>query len=88
MIDALREEEIVNKVGGRFKLSTLIQKRLVALNSGARPLVDVNTNDKMQIVIEEILQDKIFLDTSENLRITGSQEEAAGGPPELDLSNL
>ena len=29
MIDELREEEIVNKVGGRFKLSTLIQKRLV-----------------------------------------------------------
>ena len=36
MIEALKEEEIVNKVGGRFKLSTLIQKRLVALNSGAR----------------------------------------------------
>ena len=40
MIDELREEAIVNKVGGRFKLSTLIQKRLVALNAGARPLVD------------------------------------------------
>ena len=88
MIDALREEEIVNKVGGRFKLSTLIQKRLVALNSGARPLVDINTNDKMQIVIAEILQDKIYLDTSASLRITGKQEEAAGGPPELDLTNL
>ena len=35
MIDELREEEIVNKVGGRFKLSTLIQKRLVALNAGS-----------------------------------------------------
>ncbi|MEN0112130.1 MAG: DNA-directed RNA polymerase subunit omega, partial [Planctomycetota bacterium] len=31
MIEALKEEEIVRKVGGRFKLSTLIQKRLVAL---------------------------------------------------------
>ena len=40
MIEALKEEAIVNKVGGRFKLSTLIQKRLVALNAGARPLVD------------------------------------------------
>ena len=27
MIDELKEEQIVNKVGGRFKLSTLIQKR-------------------------------------------------------------
>ena len=32
MIDELKEEEIVNKVGGRFKLSTLIQKRMIALN--------------------------------------------------------
>ena len=64
MIDELREEEIVNKVGGRFKLSTLIQKRLIALNAGARPLVDVRTSDRMEIVIAEIMQDKIFLDTS------------------------
>ena len=28
------EEGIVNRVGGRFKLSTLIQKRMVALNTG------------------------------------------------------
>ena len=34
MIDELREEAIVNKVGGRFDFSTLIQKRLVALNAG------------------------------------------------------
>lgn len=64
MIDELREEEIVNKVGGRYKLSTLIQKRMIALNSGARPLVALSTNDKMEIVIAEIMQDKIFLDTA------------------------
>ena len=29
MLEDLKEEAIVNKVGGRFKLSTLIQKRLV-----------------------------------------------------------
>ena len=51
MIEALKEEEIVNKVGGRFKLSTLIQKRLVALNSGARPLVDFNSSEKMEVVV-------------------------------------
>jgi DNA-directed RNA polymerase subunit omega len=68
MLDELKEEGIVNKVGGRFKLSTLIQKRMVALNTGARPLVDVRGGDKMTIVIQEILQDKIFLDTSGNLQ--------------------
>ena len=87
MIDDLREEEIVNKVGGRFKLSTLIQKRLVALTAGGRPLVDTDSTDKMQIVIEEIKQDKIYLDTSSNLRITGASPEA-GGPLDFDPTDL
>ena len=71
MLDELKEEGIVNKVGGRFKLSTLIQKRMVALNTGARPLVDLKTSDKMAIVIQEILQDKIYLDTSGQVQTRG-----------------
>ena len=61
MLEELKEEEIVNKVGGRFKLSTLIQKRLVQLNQGSRALVNVDTHDKMTIVLQEIMQDKIVL---------------------------
>ena len=72
MLDELKEEEIVNKVGGRFKLSTLIQKRMVALNMGAPPLVDVRSSDKLQIVVQEILQDKIYLDMSGNLQTSDS----------------
>jgi DNA-directed RNA polymerase subunit omega len=68
MLDELKEEAIVNKVGGRFKLSTLIQKRMVALNAGQKPLVDVRSTDKMTIVIQEILQDKIYLDASGNIQ--------------------
>jgi DNA-directed RNA polymerase subunit omega len=88
MLEELKEESIVNKVGGRFKLSTLIQKRLVALNAGARPMVDVKTPDKIQIVIQEIVQDKIYLDQSSNVRVRGEEEAGPAGPPELDLSNL
>ena len=66
--EILKEEEIVNKVGGRFKLSTLIQKRLVQLNAGSRPLVEPVPDDKMEIVLQEILQDKIYLDGSSRLR--------------------
>jgi DNA-directed RNA polymerase subunit omega len=64
MLEDLKEESIVNKVGGRFKLSTLIQKRMVALNTGAKPLVNMSTSDKMAIVIREILEDRIYLDVS------------------------
>lgn len=87
MLDALKEEEIVNKVGGRFKLSTLIQKRLVALNSGARPLVNVTTEDKMEIVIQEIMEDKIYLDTESKMVLPG-EPEPMGGPPELNFEDL
>ena len=87
MLDELREEEIVKKVGGRFKLSTLIQKRLVALNQGSPVLVDTDTEDKMKIVIQEIMQDKIYLDTESNLRIA-SGEAGGGGPAEMDYKQL
>jgi DNA-directed RNA polymerase subunit omega len=87
MYDEFREEEIVRKVGGRFKLSTLIQKRLVALNKGATPLVHMDTQDKMKVVIQEILQDKIYLDSESKVRVVGA-EPGAGGPPEFDLASL
>src|SRR5438445_775564 len=74
MLDELKEEGIVNKVGGRFKLSTLIQKRMIMLNTSARPLVDVRGGDKadkMTIVIQEILQDKIYLDSTDTVQMRG-----------------
>jgi len=85
MIEELREEEIVRKVGGRFKLSTLIQKRLVQLNAGARPLVDPKNDNKMQIVINEIMQDKIYLDTEMNVQTTPAEQV---GPLDVDFRNL
>ncbi len=83
MIEELKEEQIVNKVGGRFKLSTLIQKRMIALNQGARPLVDVRNTDRISIVIQEIMQDKIFLDLTGNVRAAESTEEMEGGTVDL-----
>src|SRR5438128_6251548 len=89
MLDDLKEEAIVNKVGGRFKVSTLIQKRMVALNTGARPLVEVRGGDKMTIVIQEILQDKIYLDMSGQLQTRGpSAEEAARRAMLTDISDV
>ena len=87
MNEDLKEEEIVNKVGGRFKLSTLIQKRLVALNAGSRPLVDMKTDDKMAMVIQEIIQDKIYLDTSHEVKITGDLD-GSSGLPDLDPTDI
>ena len=87
MLEAFREEAIVQKVGGRFKLSALIQKRMVALNRGARPLVDAITSNTMEVVVQEILQDKIYLDSSNEVKITGEIDDG-GGLPDLNPMDL
>lgn len=86
MIEELREEKIINKVGGRFKLSTLIQKRLVQLNAGARPLADDRNKNKMQVVIDEIMQDKIFLDTELNVQVAAGAQDPSS--LDMDFRNL
>ncbi|EMI42677.1 MULTISPECIES: DNA-directed RNA polymerase subunit omega [Pirellulaceae] len=90
MLEELKEEEIVNKVGGRFKLSTLIQKRLVQLNQGSRALVNIDTHDKMSIVLQEIVQNKIFLNLDNEVETADDLDTivAAAEAPELDASDL
>jgi DNA-directed RNA polymerase subunit omega len=63
MIDELKNKRIFEKVGGAFKLSALIQKRMAELLEGSRPLIE-NTAGKtmIEIVVEEIMQDKIAPD--------------------------
>ncbi len=63
MIDELKNTELIEKVGGRFKLTALIQKRLMELLQGGRPLIeDTEGKSQLEIVIEEIKRDKITID--------------------------
>ena len=63
MIEELKDNEVLNKVGGRFKLSALIQKRMIELMEGSRPLIeDAEGMTSMEIVVQEIKEDKIVLD--------------------------
>jgi DNA-directed RNA polymerase subunit omega len=81
MLEELKEEEIINKVGGRFKLSTLIQKRIVQLKQGSRVLIDTKgSDDQMRIVLQEILQDKIFLDENEEIQVAPDAEPVTDVP--------
>ncbi|MFO0840262.1 MAG: DNA-directed RNA polymerase subunit omega [Phycisphaerae bacterium] len=73
MIEALKSDEIINKVGGRFRLTSLIQKRWLELLQGSRPMVDPAGKTQMEIVIEEILQGKVAID-HETSGIQGTQE--------------
>ena len=63
MIEAMKSDDLVYKVGGRFKLAALIQKRWAELLEGARPLVQRKPGmTDMEVVIQEILEDKIAID--------------------------
>jgi len=62
MIEALKGDEIVRKVGGRFRLTGLIQRRLKELIEGARPLVSAEGKTLVEVAIEEVRQDKIAID--------------------------
>jgi len=76
MIDELRSEEIIRKVGGRFKLTALVQRRLGELVQGARPLIeDLEGRTTLEIVMQEILQDKISIDDGTTTENAGNTEK-------------
>ncbi len=78
MIDELKSEEIIKKVGGRFILTALVQKRLTELLQGSRPLIeDAEGKKLLEIVVQEILQDKIAVESNfaeQNGKDAGKQQ--------------
>ena len=61
MIEDLKSEELVKKVGGSFKLAALIQKRVLELMQGAKPLVPRENMTDLEVAIREVRKDKIAL---------------------------
>jgi len=67
MIEELKSTDLMRKVGGRFKLAALIQKRMLEILQGARPLLeDTDGMTTMEVVVEEIKQDKIAIDVDDS----------------------
>ncbi|NUM35910.1 MAG: DNA-directed RNA polymerase subunit omega [Candidatus Brocadiae bacterium] len=54
-------EKLIRKVGGSFHLTVLVQRRMIELKKNSPKLVDIESNNLMDIIYEEILQDKISL---------------------------
>ena len=77
MIEGLKNSSIMDKVGGKFKLTALIQKRMLELMQGSRPLIaDIEGKTDMEIVVAEILQDKIAAEyDSDSLQKTAAPKK-------------
>ena len=59
MIEVLRNDDIIDKAGGRFKLTALIQRRWLQLLQGARPMIDPKGMTEIEVVLKEIELGKI-----------------------------
>ncbi len=59
MIELLKDDKIIHKVGGRFKLTALIQRRWLELMRGARPMIENQGLSDLETVIQEIAEGKI-----------------------------
>ena len=59
MIEALKDDELINRIGGRFKLTALVQRRWVQLMKGARPMVETEGLSDLEVVLKEIVEGKI-----------------------------
>ncbi len=65
MIEAIKSDDIVQRLGGRFKLCALIQHRWKELIQGARPLVERRGRSDLEVIIDEIMQGKISINLEE-----------------------
>ena len=62
MLEALKDDSVIHKIGGRFKFTALVQHRIRELMEGARPLVDRRGRSDLEIVIQEVAEGKITLE--------------------------
>ena len=61
-VQEIREyETMAAKVGGKFRLAVLLQKRMAELMFGAPPLVENPTKDLFETALRELAEDKITL---------------------------
>jgi len=60
-MDVERLERLTRKVGGRFRLTSLLQKRLAELVKGSPPLVDLPPNNYLEVALREVEEGRIEL---------------------------
>jgi DNA-directed RNA polymerase subunit omega len=84
-MDPQTQVKLLAKIGGRFKLVSLVQKRQRELMRGLPPLVEAPPHDLWRIVCEEILADKVQLVTGEEAERLRKEQAAreAGETPAL-----
>jgi DNA-directed RNA polymerase subunit K/omega len=85
-MDPETQQELLEKVGSRYKLVSLVQKRMRELVRGLPPLAEGDPQDPWDLVVNEILGDKVQLVTGEEAEkirkeLMGREGEEAAALP-------
>lgn len=75
MIDALKDDYLIKKFGGRFKLTALIQRRWLQLMQGARPMVETAGLTELEVVVREILEGRIDMELVQDVETDNADDE-------------
>lgn len=62
MIEALKDDTVINNLGGRFKFTSLVQHRVRQLMDGDRPLVERLGRTDFEVAVQEVVEGKITLE--------------------------
>lgn len=81
MIEELKDDTVINALGGRFKFTALVQHRVRELMEGARPLVERNGRSDFEIAVAEILEEKI------TIAAEGDDQLEPAPEPELEAAD-
>lgn len=66
MLTALNDDKLINKLGGRFKFTALIQHRMRELLDGSRPLVERQGRNDFEVAVQEIVEGKITFELQDD----------------------
>lgn len=75
MIESLKDDRIINQLGGRFKFTSLVQHRIRELMEGARPLVERNGRSDFEVAVQEIVEGKITLELEDETASDATDED-------------
>ena len=62
MIEALKDDKLINRLGGRFQFTSLVQHRVRQLMDGDRPLVERAGRTDFEVAVQEVVEEKITHD--------------------------
>lgn len=75
MIEALKDDQLINKLGGRFQFTSLVQHRVRQLMDGDRPLVERLGRTDFEVAVQEVVEEKITHNLTQEQQ---DLQEAAG----------